>query len=98
MEVGIPGKTENISTMTDREFDVLDELYFVVSFEELREAVDMSEPDLREVLNNLLKKSWIRCYQNHSEELLSHEVDFDRYYQQYYYLATKAGLLAHNGR
>ncbi|WKN44319.1 hypothetical protein [Tunicatimonas pelagia] len=84
--------------MTDQEFDVLDELYFVTSFEELSEAVGMKEDELFLVLKALLEKKWIKCYQNHSEELLAHEVDINQYYQAYSYLATKAGLLVHNGR
>lgn len=84
--------------MSDEEFDVLDELYFVISFEELMEAIDMHEQMLFQVLKDLLEKGWIRCYRNHSEELLPHEANFSRFYREYHYLATKAGLLAHNGR
>ncbi|MGB3585633.1 MAG: transporter [Tunicatimonas sp.] len=84
--------------MTDQEFDVLDELYFVIPFEELLEAVDMEEAELYSILKELLKKKWVKCYRDHSEELLPHEVEIDHQYKEYSYLATKIGLLAHNGR
>ncbi len=84
--------------MTDQEFDVLDELYFVTPFEELIEAVDLEEEEVFPVLKALLENGWIKCYRDYSEELLPHEVNINRCYQEYSYLATKAGLLAHNGR
>jgi hypothetical protein len=84
--------------VTDQEFDALDELYFVTSFQQLLQTLDWPVDELKLVLQTLLQKDWIRCYLNHSEELLPQEVDFENCYQTYYYLATKAGLLAHNGR
>lgn len=84
--------------MTDLEFDVLDELYFVTSFQQLQEALEMEMNTLKSVLQTLLNKEWIKCYLDHSEELLANEVDFENNYKTYSYLATKAGLLAHNGR
>jgi len=84
--------------MTDLEFDVLDELYFVVSFNDLQEELEIDEPTLKEVLHSLLQKKWIKCYLNASEEALQDEIDYDNQYKSYHYLATKQGLLAHNGR
>ncbi|MEQ9438348.1 MAG: hypothetical protein RIG62_04840 [Cyclobacteriaceae bacterium] len=84
--------------MTDLEYDVMDELYFVSSFEQLRETLELEDDELRNVLQTLLRKEWITCYLNHSEEIPHQEADFSDHYQKYYYLATKAGLLAHNGR
>ncbi|MGD1893697.1 MAG: hypothetical protein ACFB15_24280 [Cyclobacteriaceae bacterium] len=84
--------------MTDQEFDALDELYFVTSFQQLLQELDWPPDKLKSVLQSLLEKEWIRCYLNHSEELLPSEVDFESCHQTYHYLATKAGLLAHNGR
>lgn len=84
--------------MTDHEFDVLDELYFVISFNEILEAVDLEEAALLSVLKTLLEKGWIKCFRNHSEEVLPYELNMDQHYQKYSYLATKSGLLAHNGR
>ncbi|MFW5726897.1 MAG: hypothetical protein ACOCW4_03425 [bacterium] len=49
-------------------------------------------------MQQLLEKGWIRCYLSASEEALEDEIDFENKYQTYYYLASKKGLLAHNGR
>ena len=84
--------------MTDQEYDVLDELYFVISFARLQTELDMNQEILKEILKSLLKKGWIKCFVDASVELLPHEINMDTSFQQYHYLATKAGLLAHNGR
>lgn len=92
------GKTVITLALTDLEFDVLDELYFVTSFQQLQEALGIKENKLKLVLQTLLNKEWVKCYLDHSEELLANEVDLENNYKTYSYLATKAGLLAHNGR
>ena len=85
--------------MSDLEFDVLDELYFVQSFDYLRETIDLSEEKLKEVLKKLLTKAWIKCFVHVSEEgMVPNLEDFEQSYKNYHYLATKEGLLAHNGR
>lgn len=84
--------------MTDAEFDVLDELYFVQSFQYLIDELDMEKEDLKEVLTALVNKGWVKCFLSMHEEALSHELHLDEKYQEYFYLATKAGLMAHNGR
>ncbi|MFP4089682.1 MAG: hypothetical protein ACLFUB_11250 [Cyclobacteriaceae bacterium] len=84
--------------MSDLEFDVLDELYFVVSYQHIKEELALEDETLKTVLQQLLEKGWIRCYLSASEEALEDEIDFENKYQTYYYLASKKGLLAHNGR
>lgn len=85
--------------MTDEEFDVLDELYFLQPFNYLLEELELSEEVLKETLKLLLTKKWIRCYKDTSDEIFKTEdLDFEHQYQKYHYLASKEGLLAHNGR
>ncbi len=84
--------------MTELEFDVLDELYFVVSFRHLQDELDLSENTLKEVLCSLLEKGWVKCFLNTSEEAVKSEIDFENKYKDYHYLASKQGLLEHNGR
>jgi len=80
--------------MDDAEFDLLDELYFVTSFEELQANTDMSEAKIRDTLISLAGRGWICVYENSDEEL----ADFDLMgnFKLYFYLASKKGLLAHN--
>jgi hypothetical protein len=82
--------------MTDTEFDILDELYFLKSFAELNRVLKIPEIVLKEELENLYQKGWLKCYESAIKEPISGEPDFQANYQKYYYLATKAGLLAHN--
>ena len=84
--------------MTDLEFDVMDELYFVISFKDLQDKVDLPEPQLKEILGSLVDKNYVKCFQNISDELPNDEVDFERNYRIYHYLASKQGLFAHNSR
>ncbi len=82
--------------MTDEEFDTLDELYFLQSFSDLKKLVNIQEEKLKDVLAELLKKGWLRCYINPNDEIDFDELKFKKDYRNYYYLASKEGLLAHN--
>jgi hypothetical protein len=84
--------------MTDIEFDVLDELYFIESFDSLSNTLSMSEEQLKTTLSGLLEKGWIKCLASATGDLPAEEAGFENHYNKYYYLATKAGLLAHNSR
>ena len=84
--------------MTDLEFEVLDELYFVISFDELKQATELDGETLCMVLRDLLNKEWIKCFRDRVEPVGVEEIKFELDYTKYYYLASKEGLLAHNGR
>ncbi len=85
--------------MSDLEFDILDELYFVQSFSYLEETLELDTPTLQKALISLLDKSWVKCFLIGSEEILSpEEIQMETEYQNYRYLATKEGLMAHNTR
>lgn len=81
--------------MTDLEFDVLDELYFVQSFKEVSDAIDIPESELLPVLISLYDKGWIRVFVSPDEEV-EDKVGIADNYVSYFYLASKQGLLAHN--
>jgi len=84
--------------MTDDQFDLLDELYFVQSFDYLQETLEWAEVRLKETLKSLIEKGWVKCYQSSKAEIILEDIDFDEFHTHCFYLATKAGLLAHNGR
>lgn len=87
-----------MENMTDNEFDLLDELYFVQSFEVINDALNWEKALLKETLFSLYKKDFIKI-------LIEHDVDFsdtiDSYemfdWENKYFLASKKGLLLHNG-
>ena len=84
--------------MTDLEFSVLDELYFVTAFEELEKSVDLPRDELISVLNSLWEKGWLRCYLDVDNELDPGNADIGNQFHKYHYLASKEGLFAHNSR
>ena len=83
--------------MTDNEFDVLDELYFVVSFPDLRSTLSLTDDELCEALQSLIRRGYVRIlYPDQDTELEYDEATFGQHCQDYYFLATKAGLVVHN--
>ena len=82
-------------TVSDEEFDVLDELYFVKHFNELLQDSTLSKEEILPALRTLYDKGWIKVLRSPDEEILE-KLDLTSSFQEYYYLATKKGLLAHN--
>lgn len=82
--------------MTDFEFDVLDELYFLQPYSYLLKTMKMDDLKVKSTLKDLLKKGWVKCYKSPSEELDTDQVDYENCFAEYHYLASKAGLFAHN--
>lgn len=87
--------------MSDLECDVLEELHFLVSFAELKAQTGLDTLLLKDTLKSLLKKKWVQCrrFSADGQPLEADESmhNFDTTYQNYFYLATKAGLCAHYG-
>lgn len=85
--------------MTDIQIDILDELYFVTSFAELAANLGLEENALCRELGDLIKQGYVKCFfPDPDSEIDYPEASFADTCQQYFYLATKAGLLAHNSR
>lgn len=82
--------------MSDIEYEILDELYFVIPYAELAARIELPEEELALHLKEMIKKGWVRFYKNSTDEVLQEDLKFDNNYKNYYYLASKAGLLAHN--
>ena len=82
--------------MTNEEFDLLDELYFVKSFMELQDALDIKKGALKEVLLQVIAKEWVGCYATPMVGLTVEKSDFEENYSEYFYLATKKGMFEHN--
>lgn len=82
--------------MTDLEFDVLDELYFVERFENLQKKLSIDKKTLLITLKQLIENGWIKYFSENQEEIFTELTDFEEKFDKYSYLATKAGLTAHN--
>jgi hypothetical protein len=82
--------------MTDKQFEILDELYFVIDFEQLNESLDLDENTLYQELKVLIKLSWVKCFRK-DIELDHNEIDFQlSSFKTYKFLASKKGLFEHN--
>lgn len=85
--------------MTDIEYDIIDELYFVTSFKDLTTTLSLSNDELCYSLQDLVVLGYIKCfYPDPDTEVEYNEATFGKQCQQYYFLATKAGLMVHNTR
>ena len=81
--------------MTDSEFDLLDELYFVQSFDNLKNALNWEDEELLQTLLSLYQKGLIKCLTGPDQERFD-QVDVLTEGKELLYLATKKGLMAHN--
>jgi len=84
--------------MTELEFDIIDEMYFLVSFDRLQQEVSLEAGLLADQLASLHTKGWIRILAGEEDATPSALANFKEEYRNYNYLASKAGLLAHNSR
>ena len=83
--------------MTDLEYDLLDELYFVISFDALQKALNWEKLSIQEQLKNLLEKQWVKCIEPTTMIDVAVDVVIQDHHS-YLYLATKKGLLAHHSK
>ncbi|UYZ60718.1 helix-turn-helix domain-containing protein [Hymenobacter latericus] len=85
--------------MTDAEFDILDELYFVTSFSDLQQRTSLSANELEQHLREMLEQGLVRCFWPDPDTELAYEPTlFGAVRQDCFFLASKEGLLQHNTR
>jgi len=81
--------------MSDLEFDILDELYFLIHYDDLSQTLGLSDEDLKPILQKMVRKGWLRCYTEPDVELEATNIDIEINFRKYHYLASKEGLKAH---
>lgn len=85
--------------MTEQEFDVLDELYFVISFQDLMRNLSWPATDVLAVLKELVEKEMVKCIDPQTEEEIELSAsELDKKHHKILFLATKKGLMEHNSR
>ena len=84
--------------MNDWEYDLLDELYFLCSYQDLENRLPEQADNLKIHLESLIKNGWIKAMEQKTDEEISDLSKFNLFYKEYNYLATKAGLFAHNSK
>ena len=80
--------------MSDDEFDLLDELYFVQPYSVLQEALGWEDKHLLDTLGMLKEKGWIKCFTTPDQECFD-AINLYEVGTVLLYLATKKGLMAH---
>ncbi|MDF2157537.1 hypothetical protein [Algoriphagus sp. CAU 1675] len=81
--------------MSNEEFDLLDELYFVQPYSYLRDVTGWEDELILKTLDSLYKKGYIKCLSGPDEERFD-QVDVRKEGKDLLYLATKKGLMTHN--
>jgi hypothetical protein len=83
--------------VTNKEFDLLDELYFVTSFNDLSSVLGWDKEDLFTELSLVIEKGWVKCLDKSSEqEVVCSALDLRDKYEGLFFLASKKGLMEHN--
>jgi len=81
--------------MSEEEFDLLDELYFVQPYNYLKETLGWDDEKLLVNLQQLYNKGFIKCLSHPDKEIFDN-VKITENGTGYFYLATKNGLMNHN--
>ncbi|RLD22699.1 MAG: hypothetical protein DRI71_07140 [Bacteroidetes bacterium] len=84
--------------MSEAEYDIMDQLYFVTSYEDIKELSEVDESVITSVLWMFINKGWVKCFAGPENEIEVAEEEFKTNFVNYHYLASKQGLLAHNMR
>ena len=84
--------------MSEAEYDIMDQLYFVTSYEDIKNLSQVEESLVTEVVWRFISRGWIKCFEGPENEITVTEDDFKTNFNKYHYLASKQGLLAHNMR
>lgn len=84
--------------MTDTQFEIIDELYFLTSFKTLKDKLTLSKNLLANELLLLINQDWVAFFEE-IDGLAKPKEDFrENNVENYLFLATKQGLLAHNSK
>jgi hypothetical protein len=89
----------NDSELNDVQFRILDAVYFVEPFERIAEEAGAPLPVIVDEMRYLIDRGWIQVMQfdpERNDYVRTGIFDTD-HLEQYHFLATKAGLLKHNG-
>lgn len=85
--------------LTEIQFQILDVLYFVEPFNKILEETGLPKPILVSELKILIAKRWIQTMifsEKYGDYISSSLYDGDNM-ESHFFMATKDGLLVHNG-
>jgi hypothetical protein len=82
--------------MTDIEYDILDELYFIKTLAQLRNTFQDLGTDLVQELWKLIDKKWVKALDELENEMVLTKDEYLKNCENLRFNATKKGLLVHN--
>lgn len=83
--------------MSDLDFEILDNLYFLTTFSELLECIKIKETELELHLKTLYTNGYIKIMDSFGVKEIEN-IDFIDGLVDYTLLISKSGLLYHNSR
>lgn len=90
------GKEENIKTMSSVHSEILDELYFIATYEDILKELNLSDSTLRVELWQMIENGLVKVMSNYDEEIELNKEGFEQNLKKYHYIASKKGLMWHN--
>lgn len=82
--------------MTDFEFDLLDELYFIKSIQELHFFFKDQTIDMRQELWAMIEKGWVKVLDRSDNELPITKEEYFQNCHSLWFNISKKGLMTHN--
>ncbi len=85
--------------LNDIQFQILDAIYFVEPFANILEEVDANRPIIIDELRTMIDKGWVQVmiYEQAKGDFVKTSIFDTDHLEEYHFLATKDGLLKHNG-
>ncbi len=83
--------------MTQIESIILENLYLISSFDELKEMSQLDEKNIKVALKSMIIKEWVAVYPDPSGDPLTGLQNFEEGFRNYFYLSTKKGMMVHHG-
>ena len=81
--------------MTDQQFTLLDELYFIQNVQSLQTELGWAKDEVIKILLQLFENGWLKVVRLDDEIEISKE-ELAQQINQYGFIASKKGLFAHN--
>lgn len=81
--------------MTDKQYTLLDELYFIQNVDSLQKELGWARDEVIEVLLELFENGWLKVVKLDEEIEISKETLWQQI-NQHGFIASKKGLFAHN--
>ena len=85
--------------LTELQFEILDSLYFVETFEHVLEESGTTRPIVVDELRTMIDRGWVTVmlYDEEKGDYTRTSIYDTDNMNEYFYLASKDGLLKHNG-